>query len=243
MFAFIILAIMAYSYAERASHISPNDILENAITFKGPDRIDVLNITSDGGIWLNVTGRIGVDAGAAMGVKSDEDDGLFHDIWKAFGRWGIRSIDRVNVQLDTIRISPGDDTSTLLASIDLPPLEMRLTAQPPPDLSWLTKVSLPIFIAPTQNASILMKFVRDSWRDGTVNVIAHVDNVTVRGGSLFETGWRRRIDQKLENIDTTIHHKSKSNTASLSGYIDSLQSQHFLVFHIPARLSRPYPIC
>lgn len=214
MTVFIIVAILAYSYAEQAAHISPKDIMDKAITVKGPDRIDVLNITSDGGIWLNVTGRIGVDAGAAIGVKSDEEDSLFQDIRKAFGRWGIRRIDRVNVQLDTIRISPGDDSSILLASLDTPPLEMKLTAQPPPNLSWLTKVSVPVFIAPTQNASILMKFVRDSWRDGTVNVIAHVDNVTVRGGSLFETGWRRRIDQKLKSIDTVIHHKSEFSLAS-----------------------------
>lgn len=202
--------------------------MNNAITVRGPDRVDVLNITTEGGIWLNVTGRVGVDAGAALGVKSDEDDGLLRDIWKAFGRWGIRKVDRVNVQLDTIRLSPGDDSSILLASLDTPPMELRLTAQPTSDLSWLMKVSVPIFIAPTQNASILMKFVRDSWRDGTVNVIAHVDHVAVKGGSLFETGWRRRIDQKLENIDTVIHKKSETRVVVLlMCYTDLPQSQRY----------------
>lgn len=207
--SFIVLAVLAYSYAERAAHLSPEDILDHAVTAKGPDRIDVLNITSDGGIWLNVEGRVGVDAGAVIGVNSNEDDGLLTDLWKAFGRWGIRTIDRVNVQLDTIRISPGDDPLTVLASLHMPPMDVRLIAQPPSNFSWLTKVSIPIFIAPTQNASVLMKFVRDSWRDGAVTIQAHVDQVAVKGGSLSDHSWRRKIDQTLDNVNTILHMKSE----------------------------------
>lgn len=207
--AFVIIAFLAYSYAARASLLSPDDLLTRAVVVKGPDRLDVLNITLDGGVWVQVEGRMGVDAGAVIGVNSEHDDGVFRDIWKALGRWGVRRLKTVSIQLTTIRITPKDHYSTLLTSVDVPPLSLPLTTEPPADFSWLTTVSIPIFVSPTQNSSVLARFVRESWRDEIVAIQAHVDEVAVRGGSLQEKGWRRKFEQKHSDIHTAIHVKSK----------------------------------
>ena len=69
--------------------VSSEELLDRAVTVKGPDRLDVLNITEGGGIWIKVEGRVGVDAGAVIGVNSEDGDGIFRDIWKSIGtRWG-----------------------------------------------------------------------------------------------------------------------------------------------------------
>ena len=51
---FVLLAIVAYSWRSRASTISPEEIIQKALVVRGPDRIDVLNATSEDGLWLLV---------------------------------------------------------------------------------------------------------------------------------------------------------------------------------------------
>jgi len=206
---FIVVALLAYSYVARAKLVSPDDLLDRAVVVKGPDRLDVLNITKDGGIWINVEGRVGVDAGEVIGVNSDDNDGIFRDIWKSLGRWGIRRLDKITIKLTTIRIYPEDDDSNFLASLDTSPMELPLTTGPTSDLSWLTQVSLPVFITPTLNTSALVQFVRDSWRNGTVAVQVHVERAVVQGGSLSDNSWRRIFDQQRSEIYTAIRAKSE----------------------------------
>jgi hypothetical protein len=169
----------------------------------------VLNITENGGIWIDVEGRIGVDAGAAIGLSSEDDDGIFRGIWKAIGRWGIHRLGRISVKLARIQLSPDDEHSTVLASLDTSPLDIPLTTEPPPDLSWLTRVTVPVFIVPIQNASILVQFVRDSWRNRTVAIQAHIEHAVVQGGSLNDNSWRRMFEQQRSEIYTAIHMKSE----------------------------------
>jgi hypothetical protein len=207
--AFIVVALLAYSYVARIKLGSPDELLDRAVVVQGLDRIDVLNVTEEGGIWINIESRAGVDAGAAIGVNSEDDDGIFRDIWKSLGRWGIRRLDRINIKLTTIHISPQDDHSTVLASLDMSPMDLPLTTEPPSDPSWLTKISIPVFIAPSQNASALVQFVRHSWQDGTVAVQARVDRVVIQGGSLTDNSWRRMLDQQRSEVHTTIRMKSK----------------------------------
>ena len=207
--AFIVVALLAYSYAARVMFVSSEELLDRAVTVKGPDRLDVLNITEGGGIWIKVEGRVGVDAGAVIGVNSEDGDGIFRDIWKSIGRWGIQRLDRITIKLTTIQISSEGKHSAVLGSLDTASMDVALTTEPPSDFSWLSKVSMPVFVAPTQNASALLRFVRDSWRDGTVVIQAHVERAIIQGGSLSDNSWRRLFNGKLSEITTAIRMKSE----------------------------------
>lgn len=201
--------MLAYSYAARIKLVSSDELLERAVFVRGPDRIDVLNITDDGGIWVNVDSRVGVDAGTMVGVNSEDNDGFFRDIWKALGRWGIRRLERITLKLTTIHISPQAEPSTILASLDTSPMDLPLTTEPPSDSTWLTKVSIPVFIAPTQNTSAFLQFVRRSWRDGTVAVQVHVERAVIQGGSPNDNSWRKMLDQQRSEVYAAIHMKSE----------------------------------
>lgn len=190
LFLLFIVALIVYSYGSRASGISSEELIQRALVARGPDRVDVLNITSEGGIWVNVRGRVGLDAGNVIGVDAEEDDSILKYFWKSVGRWGIHQLDRVSVKLTTIEISSKHDH---LANFTIPSLELPLTADPPPDDSWLTELSTPVYIQPTRNVSALVRFARESWRDGMIRVEARVGRAAVHGGGVGEGGWRSRL--------------------------------------------------
>lgn len=171
--------------------------------------MDILNITDDGGIWLNVGGQIGMDAGSAIGIGSNPEDDLLKDLWKSIGRWSVRRLERVSVHLSTITILPEHDPHSLLMAIDVPPIELPLTVNPPRDTSWLTHISIPIHFKPTTNTTLLLKFLKDSWLRGSLTVSADVGQANIRGGSLNLDSWRSLFHGKLTNIRTSIHMKCR----------------------------------
>nr|GAT58969.1 predicted protein [Mycena chlorophos] len=189
--------LLAWSYASRASDICTDAIIHDGLVFRGPDRVDVLSISGDGGIRLQVQGRMGFDAGAVLGVNAEADDGFFEDIWKAVGRWGIRSLDRVSVSTSTASIV---SQGIVLATVETSPLVVPLTANPPSDKSWLTRFSTPLLIRPTTNTTALVDFVREAWRDGWVTVKVDLGSVDVRGGAFSEGSWRRWFHQSLSDV-------------------------------------------
>ncbi|KAJ7025420.1 hypothetical protein C8F04DRAFT_1400596 [Mycena alexandri] len=199
------LALLVWSYASRASHVSPDDILDEGLVFEGPDRVDVLNITWSGGLWVNVEGRMGFDAGSVIGVNAAPDgDGILQDIWKSIGRWGVRRLDRVSVNMSTIYLTSQSDPSVILATIEPSPVVVPLTANPPSDSTWLTHISTPLLIRPTTNTSALIHFVREAWREGSAAVKADVGSIDVRGGALREDSWRKILHSQLSNVRTAL---------------------------------------
>ncbi|KAI0922585.1 hypothetical protein AcV5_009518 [Taiwanofungus camphoratus] len=190
----ILLVLIIYSYRSRAVSASPNEILQHALVVRGPDRVDVLNTTGDGGIWLTVHGRLGLDAGNVSGVNTAPGDNVLQGAWKSLGRWGIRKLDRVTVNLTTIEISSESDPSYVLTTIDVPLLEVPLTVNPPPDTTWLQAVAFPVLMRPTKDMAVLMRFVRESWRKGSISVQAVVGQTVVEGGGLQERSWRRALN-------------------------------------------------
>ena len=207
---FVLLALLAWSYASRASNLDPQDVISNDLVLSGPDKVDVLNVTDDGGIWVKVHGRIGMDAGKVIGVGSDPEDNILKDIWKAFGRWGVRTLDRVTVNLTTIIVVPEHDQTETLVTLEIPPIELPLTVNPPNDKSWLTPISTTIFIQPTSNSTLILHFLKDAWQHGTISVRAKVNQATIRGGAPEATDWRRRFQGKLSNIRTSVRMKRES---------------------------------
>lgn len=204
----LLLFSLAYSYAAKASHLSNDDILNNGLVFSGPDAIDVLNVSVHGDVWLRLDGHVGFDAGTVIGVMPDDGDNFWLDAWKAIGRWGIRNLDVVSLTLSSINISAQYDPSVQLASIEVPPIQIPLTAMPPDDASWLIPMSLPVHIQPTHNVSAWLHFARESWRRGSAIVQATVDRADIQGGSLQHPTWRSAL--KIDRSDVTVGLNVKS---------------------------------
>ena len=205
----LLLLSLAYSYAAKASHLSNDVILNNGLVFRGPDAIDVLNISKHGDVWLRLDGRVGFDAGAIIGVKPDDNDNFWLDAWKAVGRWGIRNLDVVSLTLSSINISPQYNLSAQLASIEVPPFQIPLTAIPPDDASWLTPMSLPVHIRPSNDVSAWLHFARESWRHGYAVAQATVARADIQGGGLRHSTWRSAFRVDRSNVTVGLNMKSK----------------------------------
>jgi hypothetical protein len=201
----IVLAITAYSYVARIARTHPEEFLSRGLVTSGLDRVDVLNVTETGGIWVTVEGRVGVDAGSIIGSNQDHWSSILNPI----ARWGIRVIGRISISLNTINVSSGYDTETALGSIITSTLSLPLTVAPPNDFSWLTRVSVPLLVLPTRNSSALMHFARDAWRFGAVAAHAYVEKAVVRGGGPDETGWRHKLKVERSLIHANIRVESE----------------------------------
>ena len=232
--SFVIVALFAWSFASRASHLTPEDIINQHLVLVGPNHVDIINITDDGGIWLNVGGQIGLDAGSAIGIESDPEDGLFTDLWKVVGRWGVHRLERVSVHLSTITVLPEHDRHITLMAIDIPPIELPLSVDPPRDTSWLTHFSTPVHFRVTTNTTLLLEFLKDSWLHGSLAVYTNVGEAYIRGGSLNSDSWRSMFHGTLTNIRTSIHMKRTFLSLSF----------HYLYLHIlvvPSFPGFPHP--
>lgn len=205
----LLLLFLAYSYAAKASQLSDDAILNNGLVFRGPDAIDVLNVSMRGDVWLRLDGRVGFDAGAIMGVKPDDNDNLWVDTWKAIGRWSIRNLDVVSLTLSSINISPQYDPSLQLASIEVPPFQIPLTAMPPGDTSWLTPMSIPVHIHPSHNVSAWLHYARESWRSGYAVAQVTVSRADIQGGGLQRSSWRNALKIDRSNVTIGLNMKSK----------------------------------
>ncbi|KAK0499974.1 hypothetical protein EDD18DRAFT_1348779 [Armillaria luteobubalina] len=200
--AVVALALLAWSYAARASDLSPDAIINDGLVFEGPSRVDVLNMSDTGGIYARIEGRIGLDAGGVIGVNSDDQDNLMVDLWKSLGRWGIRKLDRVSVHISSVHVLSEQDAR--LATINIPSQEIVITADPPADRSWLQPISTTVFIQPTTNGPILKTFVQEAWREGSFALKMDIGEVAVEGGNLGGTGWRHSLHQKFTDVNTVI---------------------------------------
>ena len=205
----LLLLFLAYSYAAKASQLSDDAILNNGLVFRGPDAIDVLNVSMRGDVWLRLDGRVGFDAGAIMGVKPDDNDNIWVDTWKAIGRWSIRNLDVVSLTLSSINISPQYDPSLQLASIEVPPFQIPLTAMPPGDTSWLTPMSIPVHIHPSHNVSAWLHYARESWRSGYAVAQVTVSRADIQGGGLQRSSWRNALKIDRSNVTIGLNMKSK----------------------------------
>ncbi|KIJ63603.1 hypothetical protein HYDPIDRAFT_92125 [Hydnomerulius pinastri MD-312] len=195
---FLAFVLLAYSYAARLSDVSPEDLLENGLVFEGPDRVDVLNAT-DGGLWINLEARVGIDAGSIIGVNSDGDEGTLRDVWKSAGRLGIRLLGTVSANLSTVYVY--SSRHVLLGTVSSPPISLPITTNPPYDASWLTPISVPLFVRPTNSSSDLVRFVSDSWRHGAASVQVFVSSVEAWGGKPDARGWRSKLSFDFKHLE------------------------------------------
>jgi len=206
---FALLALLGYSYAAQVLSLTPEEILDRGLVWKGPDRLDVLNVTADGGIWVEVEGKVGFNAGAVVGVNGDDEDSVWKAAWKSIGRWGLRQVDNISIRLSTIRVSLKNDDHTALAAVKVAPQQISLSTNPPSDESWLTTISTPVLITPTQDSTTITQFIGDCWRDGSIDVEVSLRKALVHGGGLDDHSWRSSFSVERSDTRTPIHMRSK----------------------------------
>lgn len=126
---------------------------------------------------------------------------------KSLARWAIRRLDRISVNLNTIDVASRHDKRLLFTSLHLPLLEHPVTVDPlTACLGLHANMSVPLFIRPTNNSTVLVQFVRDAWRHGVISVNAIIPQVVVQGGGLHEMGsWRQNLKVARSDIHTANH--------------------------------------
>jgi hypothetical protein len=210
IFLFVTITLLAWSYAARVSSIPAEELVSTAVVFRYPSHIDVTR-AEQGVIWLQVQGKLGVDAGSILGVRrSHEGDGFFTNIWKALGRWGIRRVGKVTVHLSPIHLTPKHDLSPELASVYIADLDVPLNPDPPSDKSWLSDVTINLAVEPTSNTSAILQFMQDSWSRGHIDVRTNLDAVSIRGGGLYQRDWRNMLHATMAKLQVPLGFKSAS---------------------------------
>ena len=201
-------ALLAWSYAARVSSIPPGELVSKAVFFRYPSHIDVVK-AEEGIIWLQVQGKLGVDAGSILGVnRNPEGDSVLTSIWKSLGRWGIRRVAKVTVNFSPIHVIPEYDLSLVLASVHIADLDVPLNANPPPEKSWLSDVTVDLAVQPTSNTSLILQFMEDCWSRGQINVRTNLDAATIQGGGVYERGWRNLLHFTLTKLQVPLRFKS-----------------------------------
>jgi len=205
---FVTITLLAWSYAARVSSIPAEELVSKAVVFRYPSHIDVTR-AEQGIIWLQVQGKLGVDAGSILGVRrSHEADGFFTNIWKALGRWGIRCVGKVTVHLSPVHVTPKYDLSSVLASVYIADLDVPLNPDPPSDKSWLSDVTINLAVEPTSNTSAILQFMQDSWSRGHIDVRTNLDAVSIRGGGLYQRDWRNMLHVTMTKLQVPLGFKS-----------------------------------
>ncbi|KAK2460813.1 hypothetical protein APHAL10511_007283 [Amanita phalloides] len=205
--AFVVAALLAWSYVAQASTLPPGDLVTKSVVFKYPSHVDVLSV-KHGAIWLKVQGKLGVDAGTILGIRRNPDgDSLLTDIWKSLGRWGVRRLDKVNVQMSPIHVTPEYDPSLVLATVYIAALDVPLNPSPSSDANWLHDVTIEMVVQPTSNTTTILHFMQGCWSRGRIDVRAEVDSVSVRGGGIFQQDWRNWLHTKLSRVRVPLHFK------------------------------------
>lgn len=204
----VLVAIAWWSYSSKISSVR-DEVLNRAVVFRGPDRLDVLNAT-EGSIWLQVDGRVGIDAGEALdtilGVEDKDNIGMGLTAFRrSMGRWAIGRMKEVTVSLDGVSMLFGNDT---LVNVTTPAISLPLTLDIPYDEPWLTALSLPIHVHVTQDAKALEEFAKASWRTGVVQLTAVSTRLSVLGGGQGEASWRRLLNVTQEDVRVPLKYKS-----------------------------------
>ncbi|KIY42979.1 hypothetical protein FISHEDRAFT_68233 [Fistulina hepatica ATCC 64428] len=198
---FTLIACAVFFFEAFKAAASPDNMRQSLI-FRGPDGVDVLNVTDDGTLWITVEARVGIDAGTAIDVNSDPGDWMLVSLWKAIGRWGVRRVSTVTVIPQPIDVRHKEVT---LTTLDMSPMTIPLTTNPPRDASWLTSTSIPLRVKLTPNTTALVDFVRESWASGYVDMHISIPQVAILAGAPEERWWRHLLHFRVDNIIEHMH--------------------------------------
>ena len=205
----VLILLFALSYSSQVSSLTTQDILDRGLFVEGPDHIDVLNATIEHGIWVRVDGRVGLDMGRVLRIRPDDEDFVWTGLWKGIGRWGVRKVGRISVELSAVTVTSYSEPSISLATVTAPAIELPLSSDPPSSLEWLTPMSVQIHIRPTNHTEDLIHFAKECWMSGIVQVSAAIPSIRVTGGRIHEGGWRGNFGIERSNVSIDIHTRSK----------------------------------
>lgn len=79
----LVLALLAGSYAPALT--SSREALEEAVVWRGPSDVRILNVTEEGCVWVQVEGWIGVDTDRALGFERADEEGAA-GLWERLRR-------------------------------------------------------------------------------------------------------------------------------------------------------------
>jgi len=209
----VFVALLIWSYARRAEGAGTDKALR-AITWHGPQDIEVLGVGEDGKgggegtIALRVNGKVGVDADIIMGWDEEDDDmSIWEGMWRDIGRWGVTILKEITVSFGEATVYPQRLGSGYLFKTRAQPVIIPITADPPAHGDWLTPVSFDLTLQLSTDAELIERFVTASWETGAINVRVGVDQLRVQGG---KTGWRRLVRAARRNLESYVHMRSKS---------------------------------
>ena len=204
-----LIVIFTLSYSSHVSSLTVQDILDRGLVIEGPDRIEVLNATKEDGVWIRVDVRVGLDVGNVLRIRPNNEDFVWTEVWKGLGRWGVHQVGTVSIQLSQITLTPHSQPLLTLAAVTSPTFELPLSPNPPPNLDWLTPMSMPIKIRPTERTEDLIHFANESWMSGMVQLSSIVPSVRVVGGKLDERTWRDNFNIERSNFSVALSTKSE----------------------------------
>jgi len=205
----VLVLLFALSYSSRVSSLTAQDILDRGLFIEGPDRIDVLNATKEGGVWIRVDGRVGLDVGRVLRVHPDDGGLIWTELWKGIGRWGVRKVGMISVQLSQITVTSRSEPSLSLALLTVPTVELPLSPDPPSNIEWLTPMSVPINIRPSNHTEDLIRFANESWMSGIIQVSATILSIRVTGGKIHENTWRGGFGTERSNVSIAVRTESE----------------------------------
>ena len=230
----VLILLFALSYSSSVSALTAQDVLDRGLFLQGPDRVDVLNVTEEGGAWIRVDCRVGLDMGAVLRIRPDNEDLIWTEVWKSLGRWGVRKVGRISVELSQIAVASRGEPSLPLAVFTAPTIELPLSSDPPSSLEWLTPMSIPINVQPTNHTEDLVRFANESWMTGMIRVSADIPSIRVRGGKRHEQTWRGSFGAERSNVSITICTKSEFSCPTHSALLfNCSQYRPSLAFRIP----------
>ncbi|KAG8911849.1 hypothetical protein FRC00_005727, partial [Tulasnella sp. 408] len=222
-----------YHYASWVAHVNPDQLVKQGVVLKGPSNVEVVTVAADY-VELKVEGAVGIDADWIMGLER-EGGGLFGGARKSFGRWLVKRVDQVTVSLGHVELYapysrsqhriPTDPLVSLRASPVTIPLTTRRGDFDASDDSWLTPVSVPVFLSPNKNGSFIGEYVEDALKVRRLLATARADWVKVNAGdarhwwkpwSLFEV--------KKTNIERVLRHDFQSSAPNAPGSDDPIGS-------------------
>jgi hypothetical protein len=91
----LFLLLLASTYAPALLSLSSdNEVIVQAVEWRGPENVRVLNVTEGGGIWVEASGWVGIDTDRALGFgKKEEKEEGGMGWWEGFRRqWARKAV-------------------------------------------------------------------------------------------------------------------------------------------------------